>query len=57
MVKTRVWGWVVIVLGVSGCAHRVLPDCEAHLVPINVPSVPIDLPVPTVDLPVLEPHP
>ena len=51
-----------IILLVSSCAHRPAPDCEAHLVPIQVPALPAVEPVaeaPIVPLPVPavpEPH-
>lgn len=56
MVKTIVMGMMVLLVG---CAHRPAPDCEAHLVPIQVPPVPaVDLPAPSAPMPVLaEPHP
>ncbi len=59
MVKAIVMGIVVLM---AGCAHRPAPDCEAHLVPIQVPALPAvepvaeppiePMPVPTVP----EPH-
>jgi hypothetical protein len=54
--KTVVMGIVVLL---AGCAHRPAPDCEAHLVPIQVPTVPgVEMPTPNVSMPVLaEPHP
>ena len=39
----------IIVIGIflvmSGCANRPVPDCEAHLVPIQIPTLPIIDPV------------
>ena len=36
---------VGLVMVMAGCAHRPVPDCEAHLVPIQIPTLPIIDPV------------